>query len=401
MDKISNKKLYIFFLGIYLICLPLNALGISGFGSALKLLSFFPILIALLDYKNFKNNSFLKVYFLFALFSLFSFVWSYASDKSLSRALTYFSLLLLMSSTCFFDYNEKDAKKIKQCLIWSSRISAVIVLVFGTYSAGRLLLRGVLNEDPNYYCAYLMFAAVAAVQTLISNQKVWRKAIAITEIAIYIMIILLTGSRGGLLAVGAAVLIFLLFNAKKQSFKTIFKKTTIIVIVALAYIVAINQLDPEIAERFTIDSVVESGGTHRTEIWLQGLDLFSKSNFLRKTFGYGSASIRVDFAHYGYYHTNVMHNIFLETLVEIGVAGLLIYLSYIIILLVKSWRLKDRFAFAIMIGMIVLSVSTSIYAFKPYVNIMIFISMMYRVKRKQISVKDPLIKSNCIESIRL
>ena len=68
-----------------------------------------------------------------------------------------------------------------------------------------------------------------------------------------------------------------------------------------------------------------------------------------------------------------MHNIFLETLVELGVFGLIFYCLAIGTFVKRSLKLNDKFCFAVLICMIVMSLSTSLYTFKPYFNIMLFV----------------------------
>ena len=56
-----------------------------------------------------------------------------------------------------FKYTENDINKIKYALTWSSRLTALVMLVFAEYVGGRFRLMGIIEEDPNYLCAYLAF----------------------------------------------------------------------------------------------------------------------------------------------------------------------------------------------------------------------------------------------------
>ncbi len=68
-----------------------------------------------------------------------------------------------------------------------------------------------------------------------------------------------------------------------------------------------------------------------------------------------------------------MHNMFIENLIETGLIGLILYSVYIFSFWNSAKKSGDVFAAAVMAGMIVMSLSVSIYAFKPYWNIMIYI----------------------------
>ena len=53
--------------------------------------------------------------------------------------------------------------------------------------------------------------------------------------------------------------------------------------------------------------------------------------------------------------------------------GLVLYSLAVFAFALKAFTFKDKFAFAVMACMIVMSLSTSICVFKPYFNIMLFI----------------------------
>ena len=67
---------------------------------------------------------------------------------------------------------------------------------------------------------------------------------------------------------------------------------------------------------------------------------------------------------------------FIESLLELGVVGLIIYAVAIFSFIKAAWKQKNKFAFAVVMCMFVLSLSTSIYTFKPYFNIMLYIILL-------------------------
>ena len=139
--------------------------------------------------------------------------------------------------------------------------------------------------------------------------------------------------------------------------------------------------------RFTVESVIFSNGTGRFDLWQQGIDFFADSSFIRKLLGQGTNTITkiLLVEEHGSLHGYVMHNIFLETLVELGIIGFLIYLLMIGSFAVKAFKQKDKFAFAVIMGMIFLSFSTSLHTFKPYFNIMLYIVIFGNVKQNIIN----------------
>ena len=68
----------------------------------------------------------------------------------------------------------------------------------------------------------------------------------------------------------------------------------------------------------------------------------------------------------------IYFHMFIESLLEIGVIGAVIYIVFIFSFVFEALKRRDIYCVAILTGMIVLSLSTSISVFKPYWNIMIY-----------------------------
>ena len=134
-----------------------------------------------------------------------------------------------------------------------------------------------------------------------------------------------------------------------------------------------GSLSEVLLDRFTVENVEDTAGANRFDLWANGWDLFGHSSPFRQILGYGTASIRECFRTFNYHPVSVMHNIFLEMLVELGVIGFLLYTGTTVAFAVYAFKLKDKFSLAVLVCMIVLSLSTSLYTFKPHYNIMMYI----------------------------
>lgn len=383
--KFTYKSLYIFSLIIYIICLPLNAMNIGAIGSALKLLAVLPIGIAIFG-GVLRFSSSVISQLCFTVFALLSMAWSVSFDTSMSRVVSYVLLFALIISGSAFTYTAEEIKKIKRALAWSSRLTAAVMLIFAEYVRGRFRLMGIIEEDPNYLCAYLAFGVVYAIDILTKNNKVYRKILAVAELILYFYLILVSGSRGGLLAILSGALIYLLTYSGKQD-KHIIKKVILAMAIFAMVSVLIDNLPENLKLRFTVDNVVEDGGTGRTTLWAQAFDLFANGGVLRQLFGYGTATISLCFTRFNYSEINVAHNMFIETLAELGIVGLILYSVAILTFIISAFKNKDKFAFAVIVAMFVMSLSTSIYTFKPYFNIMLFIIMLENMRNED-SKKD-------------
>ena len=382
----SARKQYIFFVSIYFLALPLGAMNIGGIGSALKLVSIIPIGLALVNIRNIRFKKPFVYYLMYVLLSAYSILWSVNEQASIYRVNRYLNLTLLLSSSCVFVLSSDDILTIKKVLRWSSRLSGIICLAFGTYYSGRLILTGRIQEDPNYFCMYLSFGVIACICDIISDIKIKKKIIAVGELFFYFTIALLTGSRGGLIALILGVLLYLIVSGNKP-FNT--KKIVAICALVVALYVGMTFLSDSMLDRYSVVSVIESNGTHRFEIWKQAFDLFEKSKILRKLFGYGIQGVTTAFTNFGYSFAGyVMHNMFVETLLELGVFGLLIYCIMVASFCLYAAKMRDKFAFGVIVMMVIMSLSTSISTFKPYINIMMFTLMSMNTVREENVLSD-------------
>lgn len=375
------KKLYIISLVLYLFVLPLNGVSLGSFGSAIRLFAVLPIILpffGIIKQKRYQSNILLQIGFV--LFACFSWLWSVERSISFDRMKTYLLLMVFIFSGTFFDYTDADIKKIKNGLLWSSRTTAIVILAFSRFSYDRLILSGVITEDPNYLCCYLVFGIAITLQNFLDSKK---KFVNFLEFAVYFSIVVATGSRGGLLAVISCILV-ILFSGTSYAGKQKIKLIAFLFIVAVAFIMIIDVLPVSLEQRFSLETIISSGGTGRLTIWQTSISLFKAYSFAQKLFGSGTGTITTYLnlqIYEGYVVKVAAHNIFIETLLELGIIGLLIYSSAIFSFTRKAMKFKDKFAFSIIVAMIVLSLTTSLHTFKPYFNIMLFIIIcQYRIK---------------------
>ncbi len=371
----TYKQVYLYLIIVYLVALPLNAIQIGSFGSAVKILAVLPICMAFLSRNNIRVTKSLKWQFIFTLFMFLSIIWSSEPFISLSRSISYILLFVLLLSASMFEFNVNELKKVKSSLVWASRITAVLLLVLGDVVGGRLWLKGIITEDPNYICAYFAFGTIFALNKIISEKKIFAQTCGAIELFLYVCIVFLTGSRGGLISILSAIGIYVITFSRSG------KKYIVAKIITFAFVfviinVILDNLPQELRIRFSFDNVSDSGGSGRTDLWKNAIDMFLNANIFTKIFGYGAGTVRYNMDLLGYPNANVVHNIFLEMLVELGIVGLIIYSVAIFLFAKKAFQNEDKFAFSVIVCMIVLSLSTSIYAFKPYFNIMLYIVML-------------------------
>lgn len=365
------KKAYVFSVFIYLLALPLGAMHIGAVGSALRIIAILPVFFAIANLKKLYISKPIIYYMLYILICGLSVLYSTDMVAAKSKFISMLLLFLLLLSSCFFKYSDKDLDLFKRALVWSSRISCLLCLIFNNYVQGRMYFQsGAFSEDPNYFCAYLSFGVINALEIMLRNgASLKSKILSLIELSVYLTVALLTGSRGGLLALLFGIAMFILFsNRKVLSIKTIM----IISLVSISLYLGTQFLSDDILSRFTVENVSETGGTGRTIIWAKALKMFGMSDIFRKLFGQGLGNTVNSWVKYGFKEAHVCHNMFIESLIEIGLIGLITYISGVCSFIQEAFK-RDRYAFAVVVVMFFLSLSTSISTFKPYINIMLYI----------------------------
>ena len=151
------------------------------------------------------------------------------------------------------------------------------------------------------------------------------KALHIVAFMFGVFILFLTGSRTSFIALLVTVIIMYLYWAKLRSLN--FGKSLVITVVfsLLIFIVynVVLSLLPVLMEKFTVESVLDSGGTGRIDIWLAYLFEYFPKYWL---FGIGFDPLNM---YYAMKAVNGIghgaHNIIIEILSSTGLVGLAIY----------------------------------------------------------------------------
>lgn len=382
-QKKSKNNIIVIGLCIYYLSLPFGTMGLFQLGSVLKFVAIVPIGVFLMRKETNLSISKISLFqLLYTSLLFFSAFYSINVSATLQRAKTnsMFCILLVFMGSVLFE--EAEITKLRSALIWSSRITCGLMLIFGTTSSDRLLLSGIITEDPNYLNGYLLFGVINAMQIIIKNANRKKKFIAMIENIFYIYASLATGSRGGLFClIAGALTVFLFEKVKGNELREIVKKLGILVLIAVIVIVVIRYLPSSVPARFEMNSIIASRGTNRFGYWQNAITIFELSPISKQLFGYGAATMPDIFGKFGYMSV-VAHNIFVEQLLEIGIVGLLIYSIIIVYCLMLAKKKNNIFGITIMVGFIVLSLSTSLYAFKPYWNVIIFINLLHENKVK-------------------
>ena len=378
-STVQPNKYFTVSLMIYFLMLPFGAMSLGSFGSLLKYIAILPIMIFLMQYRRLVLSKIIIIQILIIYSYVISLIYSVDFRASCQKIKTEILFCVLLIITGCANFKASELIQIKKGLVGSSRITCVILLLFGSLEENRLFLSGTLTEDPNYLNGYLLFGIVNAIQNILSDTKKRNHFFFIIETFFYLYASLLTGSRGGLISIIIAVTsitVFVIYEKKNSREKKLI--LSIIMIILIIYII-LGLMPVELVNRFYWDSIITSKGTGRFVIWEESLRIFSESNIFIKLFGSGAGSILTVFENHGFRRV-VAHNVFIQHLLEGGLLSLLLYIIFIYLCLLKSYKKKEWFILSCLIGFITLSFSTSIVAYKPYWNAILFTNLISNKK---------------------
>lgn len=347
MRKISLYLIYMYFL----IC-PLEFVFNAFLGSSVKYIAIVTAgMVAMFFIGNYNQKVRIGAVqiclILWAIMQATSILWTIYYTNTTTRLTTYLMMDVLVIMLSIFPFDTKEFKTVLWSYALGCFILAVLLITTGKMDEGynyegRLTIN-ILNSylDPNNLAAILL----SGIFTCFSS--IWKKTKAspvtnIFGIAAFIVMVIgvmLTGSRGGIIAlvVGLAVYIYAKANKKTRPIVII----CFLVGVVVAFILAKAFLPAELSNRlFAFDEY--GGGSGRLDHWIAAVKKLCENPL----FGFGVAS------YFGYFNSLqgvefAMHNTFLAVLFEIGLIGLIVFMIPIILGIKSTVKTKSPLLLAI------------------------------------------------------
>ena len=369
-------------LALYFVMLPIGTLSIGTVGSLLKIFALLPGIIWILESHATQKCPCVIYSALFVFWLALSMFWTVDLAGSYQVTSSYLMFLMMLVAVAAYEYSDQDILFLKKSLIWSARLTVVCTFLFAGRIDGRLRMSGIMNEDPNYLCMYFSFGLAYCMEKVWGNNKISDRLKALVELLVYIYIIVFTGSRGGSLAIMTVLMVayFQMERRKPNTLRIFAGKCAILLMGTIGVVLLANMIPETVLQRFNPTVIGESGGVGRYQLWLDSINAFGNANVFRQLFGFGTGSILTVAREFSFSKTAVVHNIFLQTLLEVGLIGLALFLVFVLGFWNGARKSGNIFALSVISGMIVLSLSISMYTFKPYWNIMLFILCLTRQK---------------------
>ncbi len=241
---------------------------------------------------------------------------------------------------------------------WSRQLGLLTAYVFGAYvaalatvmlyrrEAGELRRFAAVESDPNNLAMTLALALPMAWYLGVTYRQPLLRWACRGYLAVGLVAVALTASRGGMLATMVALLIVPLSMTKLSPGRLAASIGVLGISGALAVVYVPEKIVQRLATTGTEVEDLSLGG--RFKIWEAGVNAFTQ----RPLTGYGPGGWRSAVAPWLGSDPQVAHNSFLSVLVETGMVGLLLYLAMfaaVFLALLKLPTLERRFALVLLV----------------------------------------------------
>ena len=190
-----------------------------------------------------------------------------------------------------------------------------------------------LLGDNNTFAVSLVTVVGPALFLGLSAKRLWQKIIAFTCAAMIMHTVLLTYSRGGMLALIVAAVAIVFVMPKRPMY---------LLAVALAIVLAVRLTGPQLLQRFQTSFAAadqrDYSAQSRIELWKDCFEVMVANPVT----GVGPRHWPVVAASYGWPPGKAAHTYWLEVGAEVGIPGLAALIVFFISSLWRAWRLSRR-----------------------------------------------------------
>lgn len=339
---------------LMVLCMPIHTITIGGIGIFMLIgLPLFalsiPAFLNRLKYTIWdKATLVLAAYF---FFNILAYLW--APRYSLNSLYNYIKIIVMVMCLYVQPYSVREKKFLLSGTLLAGLMVCWFIMTGNNigYADNRLTVSvfGVL-QDPNYL-GYLFLVPVAVATQQIINQRQWIKRLLWLAMASVILLcVLLTGSRGALLGIAVVVAVCVFGKFKTLAAKIMFSIAMAIVVIAL-YVVLLMLLPDYLASRFSIQLLLDTGGTGRLDIWMDAVRVMAEAPYkLLFGFGTGASNDLIGWA---------THNLFIQLLLEGGIVSLGLFLSFFWMWFKRLAR-SDTTCFAVLLGCMAMAMTLSV-----------------------------------------
>lgn len=373
-------------LAAYFLLAATDCFNVGAVGSMLKVVAFLPIALAVFDLTRLRLriHPLLVVQLLFWTLAVVSLFYSVKVERTLSSLITLtLNLVLVFLLGLVEQYNRRELDLLERAMLLGSWLTIILMLIFSDVSeGGRLSLRlGSITQDQNYINGFYLYAFSYHCGQLLQK----RNRIHMIPVLLILVIVLMTGSRGALLAfaVSGFVHLCIFFADSRHALRNCLLVLVLLLLLAIVFDLVLAQMPEAVSQRFSWEQIAQKGTTGRTRIWRFLWNHFSTDSIPRMLFGhgYGTSSLVNTMNHL------VAHNLYLDNLITLGASGVILQLVTQGMVAWILLRRKHHVLLGAYAGMIGMCLSLSLVAYKPILNIMLMaLAIDVHAKTKETSL---------------
>lgn len=261
----------------------------------------------------------------FAAWAILSVFWALDEDAVFTEVPTLIGLLLLYGVAVSFRVSRQQLSRINFLAIVGGLAASLLSISnflsgVTTIEARSSLISGSQQADPNIFAASLLIPLALALAEFMGNRGLFEKVMMLLAALTIVVAILLTMSRGAVLALIGMAVVFLVRSRPRPA--------------ALVGMVAVGStmsglgmlyLPPLFLLRFK--HALETGGAGRLDIWVAGWSAL-KHFFVQ---GAGMANFEIAYQQFAGFaptfrgYSRAAHNIYLQIAVELGLIGAVLF----------------------------------------------------------------------------
>jgi putative inorganic carbon (hco3(-)) transporter len=279
-----------------------------------------------------------------ALWSALSLTWAESSGSATTATLTFLLDMLLIPIVMAAVRDREQLSWVMSAFVLGAIVSAAYALLepsaIGAGHYGRLA--GGIG-DANEEAAVLVAAIPLAIALPAISSRAWMRPLGWVGVAVCLLGVFATLSRGGLLALGVVLVCAVLFGGRWRS-----RAALLLVGAALCTVTYYTVIAPLAAR----ERVTTTNSNGRLDIWRVGwrmvqahpLQGVGAGNFQNAAVHYVQAPGPITSAHLIVDAPHVAHNVYLELLADLGIPGLLAFVGVAVFALLAGLRAARTFA---------------------------------------------------------
>lgn len=376
--KINSTFVYVGTISLYFILVPFEDLLTSEAGTLAKYVAILIVASGLIITKGkifFYRNTETYCMLLLMIISVLSIVWSTNRAITLHRLVAYLLLLSICLYVSTLDFTTRDYRLIKQaCILGGIFVVLYLVMSGKLFGSGMLRLEISDHSDPNNFAAQLLLPLTCSFSSVFDSKKKW-KILYVLLTCMFIFTVLLTGSRGCLLA---CIIFCVVYFVASGAYKKISILVGIILLFLLVWFVVLPLLPDEITWRlFTKESYLTSEASHnsRSSIWRIVIsEVIPKMGI----FGVGAGCSGEALVPY-FGVIKGVHNTYLNMIVEYGVLGIPVFLFFLWSLMRKQIKKKKYFELSLVAAICVIIFFLDSFAKKFFWNAIMLVLISMKV----------------------